>query len=416
VWLEVTVRSGDRILGRSGARDELGKVDPWSHFVNVFLLDREGRRINRRNAADIFVPLYNHQIPPGAGQTVHYSVTLPADITEPVTVELRLNYRKFDQEYMAIVAEKARPKGKPIRGYQPGKAYENKLPIVEMAFDKVTFPLANNLGEVRNEKSEIPEWQRWNDYGIGLFLKGKAELRQADQAFMEVGRLGRYDGPLNRARVLYREGRLDEAVTSLNEALAHDDPAPPPWTVGWLSGLINREQGQLVEAERNFRGVLEDSTEETRRRKFDFSKDYRVLNLLGETLFDLANREIGPERKSRRQELLQEAVGQFKKTLRIDSENVTAHHNLHLLYATLQDKAKASYHQKLHARYKPDDNARDRAVAEARRRYPAANFAAEALVIYPLDRPGTFGLRKSVRRGNGEVGVDVKGEENGSGK
>ena len=416
VWLEVTVRSGDRILGRSGARDELGKVDPWSHFVNVFLLDREGRRINRRNAADIFVPLYNHQIPPGAGQTVHYSLTLPPDITEPVTVELRLNYRKFDQEYMAIVAEKARPKGKAIRGHQPGEAYVNKLPIVEMAFDTVTFPLIDNSREVQNGKSNIPEWQRWNDYGIGLFLKGKAELRQADQAFVEVGRLGRYDGPLNRARVLYREGRLDEAVASINEALVHDAPAPPPWTVGWLSGLINREQGQLAEAERNFRGVLEDSTEETRRRKLDFSKDYRVVNLLGETLFDLANREIGPERKSRRLELLRQAVEQFEKTLQLDSENVTAHHNLHLLYATLQDEAKASYHQKLHARYKPDDNARDRAVAEARRRYPAANFAAEALVIYPLDRPEAFGLTKTDQRDDGDTGDDAKGEGNGNEK
>jgi tetratricopeptide (TPR) repeat protein len=333
-----------------------------------------------------------------------------------VTLELRLNYRKFDQEYMAIVAEKARPKGKPIRGHQPGEAYVNKLPIVEMAFDAVTFPLIDNPREVQNDKSDIPEWQRWNDYGIGLFLKGKAELRQADQAFLEVGRLGRYDGPLNRARVLYREGRLDEAVASINEALVHDSPAPPPWTVGWLSGLINREQGQLAKAERNFRGVLEDSTEETRRRKFDFSKDYRVVNLLGETLFDLANREIGPERKARRLELLRQAVEQFEKTLRIDSENVTAHHNLHLLYATLQDEAKASYHQKLHARYKPDDNARDRAVAEARRRYPAANFAAEALVIYPLDRPEAFGLTKTDQRDDGDTGDDAKGEGNGNEK
>jgi hypothetical protein len=109
-------------------------------------------------------------------------------------------------------------------------------------------------------------------------------------------------------------------------------------------------------------------------------------------------------------------VGQFEKTLRIDSENVTAHHNLHLLYATLQDKAKASYHQKMHARYKPDDNARDRAVAEARRRYPAANFAAEALVIYPLDRPGAFGLTQAGRQNDGDTGGDVKGDGNGNGK
>jgi hypothetical protein len=46
----------------------------------------------------------------------------------------------------------------------------------------------------------------------------------------------------------------------------------------------------------------------------------------------------------------------------------------------------------LHARYKPDDNAGDRAIALARARYPAANKAAEAVVIYPLHRAGAPGL------------------------
>jgi hypothetical protein len=55
VWMDVTVRSGDRVIGRSGGMDQKREVDPWSHFVNVFLLDRDGNRINRRNPQDIFV-------------------------------------------------------------------------------------------------------------------------------------------------------------------------------------------------------------------------------------------------------------------------------------------------------------------------------------------------------------------------
>ena len=53
-------------------------VDPWSHFINVFMLDREGNRIDRRNPQDIFVPLYNHQIPPGAAAVVHFGFDVPA--------------------------------------------------------------------------------------------------------------------------------------------------------------------------------------------------------------------------------------------------------------------------------------------------------------------------------------------------
>ena len=87
-----------------------------------------------------------------------------------------------------------------------------------------------------------------------------------------------------------------------------------------------------------------------------------------------------------------EAVEQFEKTLTIDSENVTAHYNLQLLYTELGDPQKAEHHKLLHQRYKPDDNAQGRAVRLARERYPAANHAAEAVVKYSLQREGAPGL------------------------
>ncbi|MCA9071466.1 MAG: hypothetical protein KDA84_21205, partial [Planctomycetaceae bacterium] len=106
VWLDVTVTSEGKTVGRSGRMDsEKGnEVDPWSHFVNVFVLDKNGERISRRNAQDIYTTLYNHQIPPGAGQTVHYRLYVPEDISGPVTVNVKLQYRKFDQQYMNFVA------------------------------------------------------------------------------------------------------------------------------------------------------------------------------------------------------------------------------------------------------------------------------------------------------------------------
>ena len=44
------------------------------------------------------------------------------------------------------------------------------------------------------------------------------------------------------------------------------------------------------------------------------------------------------------------------------------------------------YHRREHERYRPDDNARDRAISIARRADPAADHAAQATVIYPLQR------------------------------
>src|SRR5581483_9383836 len=106
IWVDFEAKAGGRVIGRSGALsqpNDTGEVDPWSHFVNVLMLDREGNRIDRRNPQDIFTPLYNKQIPPGAGQVVHYKLDVPADVTGPVELTVRLRYRKFDYKYMELV-------------------------------------------------------------------------------------------------------------------------------------------------------------------------------------------------------------------------------------------------------------------------------------------------------------------------
>ncbi len=394
IWLDVTVTSGDRIIGRSGAveQERYNEVDPWAHFVNVFMLDKDGNRIDRRNAQDIFTPLYNHQIPPGAGQTVHYELQLPEEVRQAVTVELKLQYRKFDQRYMDIVARGNEKLGRIIRGHEPGKPYRNDLPITTLAVDRVTFPVAGVETGVSNPDREIPAWQRWNDYGIGLLLKGKAELRQAAEAFTEVEQLNRWDGPLNLARVYNTEGRIDEAVSALQRASQYSDQEGfPRWTWAWLSGVVNRQQGHLDDAIRNLRSVLEDRTAEMERRKFDFSYDYKVINLLGQTQFDLGRMRSRQGHEQEAEQLWKDAIETFQKTLAIDPENVTAHHNLQLLYAELGDQENALKHERLHRRYKPDDNAQGLAVRLARQRYPAANHAAEAVVKYSLQRPGASG-------------------------
>ncbi len=395
VWLEVTATSGDRMIGLSGAVDRArnNEVDPWAHFVNVFMLDKDGNRIDRRNAQDIFTPLYNHQIPPGAGQTVHYELRIPDDLSHPLTLEVKLQYRKFDQRYMELVAQHGERIGRPIRGQIPGQPYVNPLPITTLAVDRVTFPVVGLDEEVTNPQRDIPAWQRWNDYGIGLLLKGKAELRQAAEAFTEVERLNRWDGPLNLARVYNTEGRIDEAVDALQRADAfRGQEGYPRWTWAWLSGVINRQQGRLDEAIQNLQSALHDSTPDMQHRQFDFSLDYEVLNLLGQTQFDLGRLRARQGRQQEAQQLWQAAVDNFQQTLSIDAEDVTAHYNLQLLYAELGQPELSARHEQLHQRYKPDDNAQGRAVRLARERYPAANHAAEMVVKYRLQRGADGGV------------------------
>jgi tetratricopeptide (TPR) repeat protein len=383
------------VIGRNGGIDAEREVDPWSHFINVYMLDKNGNRIERRNPQDIFTPLYNHQIPPGAGQVAHYGLQLPDRLDAPVTVEIKVQYRKFDKTYMDFVTRTAKPGDKPIRGYVPGTKYLNDLPVTTLASDSVTFPVEGVAGEIEPQKSAIADlWQRWNDYGIGLFLEGegKAEPKQAEQAFLEVERLGRFDGPLNLARVYLREGRIDDAVEALNRAQQFDNPAAFPWTIAWFTGLANKQQGNLEEAIKNFRSSLYDRTPERLNRRFDFTRDYVVHDELAQTLFDRAQQELGEEGKAARTQLYREAVKEFEESLKFDSEDVTAHYGLKQLYNLLGDKSKAAEHAAAHDRYKPDDQAQGTAINQARQKSAAADHAVEKLVIYSLHRRGAPGL------------------------
>jgi tetratricopeptide (TPR) repeat protein len=386
VWVDTTVASGERTVGRSGGMGDHNSVDPWSHFINVYMLDRHGNRIDRRNPQDIFTPLYNHQIPPGAAQVVHYSFTVPDDATEPLAIDVKVQYRKFDTIYMQYVY---------------GKSFTNDLPITTLASDRLLLPIEGVQTEIVDQKTRILPWQRWNDYGIGLLLEGdkgseKGELIQAAQAFTAVEKLGRADGPLNLARVYLKEGRLDDTVAALQRANQFDPPAPR-WTVAWLNGSVNKQNGYLDKAITEFRSILEDRYPELDKRGFDFSKDYEVINELGQTLFERAKLERGEANRAEREKFLKQAAEQFQRTLAFDSENAAAHYNLALIYQQLGDTARAEDHRRLHERYRPDDNARDRAIASHRRQNAAADHAAQAIVIYDLQRPGAYQLGKTAR-------------------
>jgi len=377
VWLDVAASSGGRFIGRSGGLDgETGDVDPWSHFVNAYVIDRDGNRIDRRNAETIFTALYSNQIPPGAADTVHFILQVPEDVGPDVTLNVRLQYRKFDTTYM--------------RQFQDDKFTYNDLPITTVGSDRVVLPVAGRSTADITQARDIPEWQRWNDYGIGLLRKGgPGQLRQAEEVFRRVEALGRPDGPLNLARLYIREGRLDEAVGALRRAADHDPPAYP-WSVAYFTAVVNRQNGYLDKALESYADVINTQFQEAREREFDFSQDYTLLNEYAQTLFDRAKLER--DDAAERNVYLRQAEQEFMRVLGLDSENAEAHYGLSQVYTHLGDPDKASAHRALYTMYKADDNARDRAVVLARRKSAPANHAAEAVVLYDLQRPGAYEL------------------------
>ncbi len=371
VWLEVEVEHNGEIIGRSGGIEPLRhEVDPWSHFVNVYTLDRDGNRIERRNAEDVFVALYNHQVPPGAADVVHYRLSVPEAISGELTVTMRLNYRKFDNILM--------------RHVEGEDFVRNNLPITVMAEDRVTFPVGEDARPLTVDAPKTPSWERLNDYGIGALLKPqRRQLRQAEEIFTLVEREGKGVGALNLARTYLEEGRLGEAGDALRRVSAHDDP-PYPWSLTWFSGLLLFEEGRFESALQAFVALYETRFPEARARGFDFSRDYRLLNRIGLTWLEIA-RQSDQEARLRG---LNEAADWFHKALVQDPENAAAHYNLSQVYRLLGQIEQSAFHAAEHDRYRIDDNARDRAIAAARRRDRAADHAADPVVIHDLHRDG----------------------------
>ena len=72
------------------------------------------------------------------------------------------------------------------RNYTKGAPFTitNDLPIVTIAADQTHFPRGRHQAEAvgynQSNLPPIPEWQRWNDYGIGLLLEGNTGARRAN--------------------------------------------------------------------------------------------------------------------------------------------------------------------------------------------------------------------------------------------
>ena len=329
IWVDFRAAIGGKEIARNGGMtgNDEGEVDRWSHFINVHMLDRNGNRINRRNPQDIFTPLYDKQIPPGAAAVVHYRLDVPADAKGPIDLEARVRYRKFDDEYMKFVSE--------------GKPYP-KLPIVDVCQDKVTLPVAGGPAVPEQQSPVKPAWQRWNDYGIGNLLEGggkRGNFKQAEDAFRKVLAANEKEatphGHLNLARTFIEEGRLDEAARELDAAGKCEVPAAW-WSRLWFTAQVNAQNAgrteDLLAVVTDLEKLLDPKGQPTDR-GFDFTKDYVAWNMLANLQFKV--RKAHAEGSAERREATIKAIQSAEKVIALDAEDVTAHDLLAQAYGEL---------------------------------------------------------------------------------
>ncbi|MEY2412042.1 MAG: hypothetical protein QOD84_648 [Acidobacteriaceae bacterium] len=389
-WLELkaTDDKGQNIFW-SGMVEDGGKgpVEKGAHFYRSLQVDAHGHRINKRNAWSTRSVVYVHLIPPGAADTVHYRLHIPETAGQNITLHALLCYRKFswwntqfsfagmpdpksagtvtpdfdDREFSFIA---------PLQGVSAKQEKIPDVPIIVLAEDKVELGVADRGTSPALAKVVLQpdDWQRWNDYGIGLLLQG--DLKGAQAAFQKVTEVDgkNPDGWVNLGRVAVQEGDMDRARTVLQKALAL---SPDLARAHYFYARVLRSDGRYDDAADHLHKVLA-----------QYPRDRVALNDLGRILF--------------LQKKYADAVKVLQSVLAIDPEDLQAHYNLMLCYNGLGDEKQAREHQQRYMRFKADESAQS-ITGPYRLLNPEDNNERQAIhehVSGPL--PGITGAQKHV--------------------
>lgn len=368
VWVEFEAfdAGGKRIFWSGGVAGGTGPVDPGAHFFRALQVDAHGNPIDKRNAFHMRGLLYARLIPPGAADVVHYRLTVPADASGPLTLRAKLNYRKFSHAYTAFAYAGKAGTGSYGEGfddrqftYDPADIPDNVpgtikdripvLPIIEMANAETVIHVGDRSDEW-TPQVEPADWERWNDYGIGLLLQG--DLRGSEHAFRRAVDADpeHPDGWLNVARSMVEEGRTSEAESFLEKAL---ELAPGLPRALYFRALARRAAG-------DYDGALED----LRGASAEYPRDRVVLNEIANILF--LRREYAA------------AVEVLDRVAEIDPEDLQMHYTRMRCYRGLGDLEAAEREEALFLRYKADESAQTR-TAVLRRASPEDNNMRQAI-------------------------------------
>ncbi len=397
-WLELkSTDENGQILFWSGKveNDGKGPVEKGAHFYRSLQIDGHGNPINKRNAWATRAVVYVRLIPPGAADTVHYRMLIPQSAGNRITLHARLCYRKFSwygtQEAFAGQPDPAAPNAvapdyddRPtiftasLSGVSAKQEKIPDLPIVVVAESEVTLPVVAHSAPPTAPKTVVSkeEWQRWNDYGIGLFLQG--DLKAAAAAFQKVTESdpNNPDGWVNLGRCAVQEGDMERARAVLEKALAI---SPNLARANYFYARVLRSDGNYPAAVARLGMVLN-----------QYPRDRVALNDLGRVLF--------------LQRKYSEAVKTLQAVLAIDPEDLQAHYNLMLCYNGLGDEKLAKEHQKRYLRFKADESSQT-ITGPYRQKHPEDNNERQAVhehVSVPLAGVNAKHVATSVSAGGSQ--------------
>ncbi len=382
VWLELsaTDANGKPFYWSGYIEDDgEGPVEEGAHFYRAWLLDERGNPINKRNAFHLRSALYVRQIPPGAADVAHFRMRIPEDVEGPIQLHAKLNYRKFAHFYTQFAYA-----GKPKAGSDGAvtKDYDDR----EFTFDPADIP-SNVSGAIRDRIPNLPvvvmaedrktlavgqgstEWgpavlkddyERWNDYGIGLLLQG--DLKGAEYAFEKVTEAHPEfaDGWLNVARSLIQEGRTEDAAAYLDRARGLDDSLA---RIHFFRAAVARAAGDYDGAIDALDRVLA-----------AYPRDRVALNQYAVVL--------------RLQRRYEEALEILDRVARIDPEDLQMYYTRMLCYRGLGDEEAAASAEARFLRFKADESSQT--ITASRRRESAEDNNERQSIHEHVSRPGEW--------------------------
>jgi Flp pilus assembly protein TadD len=400
-WLELKATDDKRqTVFWSGMVEDSGKgpVEPGAHFYRSLQIDEHGNPINKRNAWSTRSVVYVRLIPPGAADTVHYQMHIPETAGNKVTLHARLCYRKFawwnTQFAFAGTSQSSTPDdqgpGFDDRKYeftsslQGVSAKQEKIPdvpIVTVAENEVTLNLAARNALALQPKTQLvaEDWQRWNDYGIGLLLQG--DLKGAEAAFEKVTEIDpkNPDGWVNIGRAAVQEGDIERARTVLQKAI---ELKPDLARAHYFYARVLRSDGNYDGAADQLQQVLT-----------QYPRDRVALNDLGRVKF--------------LQKKYADAVQTLNRVLEIDPEDLQAHYNLMLCYRGMGDEKQAHDHELRYLRFKADESAQT-ITGPYRQKHPEDNNERQQIhehVSVPLQTIKNSEVGTPARISRGHVGA-----------
>lgn len=310
----VTDDSGKAIF-QSGFIKPNGYLDESAHNYKTYLVKADGSYNDKHHIWRSRTFAQNNQIQSGRSDLVRYRFRVPANAQQSLHLRAQLRYRRFTRVFS---------------DYALGKSVD--YPIVTMAMADCVLRIGGNSPVPVSElpRSAMPDWRRWNNYGIALIDQKQFPL--AIDAFIHAAALDDKYRPMaqvNQAIGLMELDQYDQAAEILDAVVKAN---PTNMRAMFQQARVFMKRGQLDEAEKNIREVLA-----------AYPRDRMSMQQLGE-LCKIRHDYVA-------------ARECYEKILMIDPEDAGAHYNLMLIFRKLGMTEEARREGKIFADLKDDPGA-----------------------------------------------------------